>query len=258
MFDEQLFPVLTPLAVDPAHPFPYISNLSLNLAVVVRAPGELTRRIARVKVPPLLPRFVVLPDGERFVPARAADRAAPAALFPGMEIVEHSPFRVTRNADYDIDVDEAEDMVAAVESVLRRDGVVRRCRPAGGRLVDVGRGARAARCASSVSTTATSTASMACSISAGSGRSLALDRPELKYEPWTPVTQARLVAADDSDRPTSSRSFARATCSCTTRTTRSRPRSRPSSSRPRDDPDVLAIKQTLYRTSADERRSCRR
>src|SRR4029450_4815315 len=82
MFDEQIFPVLTPLAVDPAHPFPYISNLSLNLAVVVRAPGELTKRIARVKVPSLLPRFVVLPDGERFVPVEQLLARELPALFP--------------------------------------------------------------------------------------------------------------------------------------------------------------------------------
>ena len=119
LFDEQLFPVLTPLAVDPAHPFPYISNLSLNLAVVVRVPGELTRRIARVKVPQSLPRFVVLPDGERFVPLEQLIARHLSALFPGMEVVEHSPFRVTRNTDFDIDESE-DDMVAAVESVLRR------------------------------------------------------------------------------------------------------------------------------------------
>jgi polyphosphate kinase len=90
MLDEPIFPILTPLAVDPAHPFPYISNLSLNLAVVVRAPGELTRRIARVKVPRLLPRFVVLPDGERFVPIEQLIERRLTALFPGMEIVEQS------------------------------------------------------------------------------------------------------------------------------------------------------------------------
>src|SRR5262245_62166694 len=114
LFDDRLFPILTPLAVDPAHPFPYISNLSLNLAVVVRAPGELTRRIARVKVPPIVPRFIVVPDGEQLIAARLP------ALFPGMEIVEHSPFRVTRNTDYDVDLEEGEDMMDAVEAVLRQ------------------------------------------------------------------------------------------------------------------------------------------
>src|SRR5262249_6703648 len=120
LFNEQLFPVLTPLAVDPAHPFPYISNLSLNLAVVVRVPGELTRRIARVKVPQSLPRFYVLPDGERFVPLEQLIARHLEALFPGMEIVEHSPFRVTRNTDFDVELEGEEDMVAAVESVLLR------------------------------------------------------------------------------------------------------------------------------------------
>ena len=68
VFERDIFPVLTPLAVDPGHPFPYISNLSLNLAVFVEDPVTSERRFARVKVPPLLPRFVPLPDGERFVP----------------------------------------------------------------------------------------------------------------------------------------------------------------------------------------------
>jgi polyphosphate kinase len=122
VFDEQLFPILTPLAVDPAHPFPYVSNLSLNLAVVVRAPGELTRRLARVKVPPLAPRFVALPDGERFVAVEELVARRVSALFPGMEIAEAVPFRVTRNTDYDIDLQGGGggDLVAAVESVLRR------------------------------------------------------------------------------------------------------------------------------------------
>ena len=82
-FEERIFPVLTPLAVDPGHPFPYISDLSLNLAVVVRDPDAGARRFARVKVPPLLPRFVVMPDGERFVPARAGHRRPPRPALPG-------------------------------------------------------------------------------------------------------------------------------------------------------------------------------
>src|SRR5439155_4145478 len=99
VFEEQIYPVLTPLAVDPGHPFPYISNLSLNLAVIVRDPTTDERRFARVKVPPLLPRFVVTPDGERFVPLEQVIAAHLHLLFPGMEIERHHPFRVTRNAD---------------------------------------------------------------------------------------------------------------------------------------------------------------
>jgi hypothetical protein len=137
LFEEQVFPILTPLAVDPAHPFPYISNLSLNLAVVVRAPGELTRRIARVKVPQSLPRFVMLPDGERFLPLEQLISGRLDALFPGMEIIEHSPFRVTRNTDFDVELRRRRghgrgrrDRPVAPAPVADR-------RPVGGQLLDV-------------------------------------------------------------------------------------------------------------------------
>jgi polyphosphate kinase len=119
-FQERIFPVLTPLAVDPAHPFPYISNLSLNLAVMVRDPLRHRSRFARVKVPPLLSRFVCLPDGKRFVPLEQVIALHLPALFPGMEIVSHHFFRVTRDADLDLDDDEAEDLMAAVQAELLR------------------------------------------------------------------------------------------------------------------------------------------
>lgn len=86
VFEAQMFPVLTPLGVDPGHPFPYISNLSLNLAVMVRDPQRGERRFARVKIPPLLPGFLALPDGERFVPVEQVIAAFLGELFPGMEI----------------------------------------------------------------------------------------------------------------------------------------------------------------------------
>jgi polyphosphate kinase len=120
VFQERIFPVLTPLAVDPAHPFPYISNLSLNLAVMVRDPMRHQPRFARVKVPPLLPRFVGLPDGKRFMPLEQVIALHLPALFPGMEIVSHHYFRVTRDADLDLDDDEAEDLMAAVQAELMR------------------------------------------------------------------------------------------------------------------------------------------
>src|SRR5256885_3609916 len=119
MFVDSIFPVLTPLAVDPAHPFPYISNLSLNLAVTVRDPSSGDERFARVKVPPLLPRFVALPDGKRFVLLEQVIAAKLGALFPGMEVLAHHPFRVTRDADFELE-DESEDLLEAMESVLRR------------------------------------------------------------------------------------------------------------------------------------------
>jgi len=120
VFEERIFPVLTPLAVDPAHPFPYISDLSLNLAVVVGAPRGSEQRIARVKVPPLLPRFVVMPDGERFVPVEQVIAAHLDRLFPGMRVIGQYPFRVTRNADPALEEEEAEDLRTAVQEYLRR------------------------------------------------------------------------------------------------------------------------------------------
>ena len=120
VFQRQIFPVLTPLAVDPGHPFPYISNLSLNLVVEVQDPSTGERRIARVKVPPVLPRFVVMPDGERFVPLEQVIAAHLDTLFPGMTIGEHYAFRVTRNADLALEEDEADDLLVAIEMELRR------------------------------------------------------------------------------------------------------------------------------------------
>ena len=124
VFREQIFPVLTPLAVDPGHPFPYISHLSLNLAVRVRDPLHRQPRFARVKVPPVLPRFIPLDTstegGERYMPLEDVIALHLPALFPGMEIIAHYPFRVTRDGDLD-DVDsDAEDLLAAIQTELRR------------------------------------------------------------------------------------------------------------------------------------------
>jgi polyphosphate kinase len=120
IFEERVFPVLTPLAVDPAHPFPYISNLSMNLAVLVRDDADSTPRFARVKVPPVLPRFLVMPDGERFVPLEQVIAAHLDRLFPGLDVLEHHVFRVTRNADFEVEEEEADDLLLAIESELTR------------------------------------------------------------------------------------------------------------------------------------------
>jgi polyphosphate kinase len=132
LFVERIFPVLTPLAVDPAHPFPYISNLSLNLAVTVRDSATGEERFARVKVPPLLPRLLELPDSQRFVLLEQLIAAKLDMLFPGMEVLAHSPFRVTRDTDFELE-DEAEDLLEAVESVLRRSAAARPRRAPRGR-----------------------------------------------------------------------------------------------------------------------------
>jgi len=120
-FHERMFPVLTPLAVDPSHPFPYISNLSLNLAVVLRAPDSPQHRFARVKVPPLFPRLQIVADSGHVVPTEQLVAAQLGTLFPGIEVVGAYAFRVTRNADLTFEDEEVpEDLLAAVETELRR------------------------------------------------------------------------------------------------------------------------------------------
>jgi polyphosphate kinase len=119
VFRERVFPVLTPLAVDPAHPFPYISGLSLNLAVMVRNPASDKEHFARVKVPPIFPRFVPV-GGQRFVPLEDIIAAHLDQLFPGMEVIQHHAFRVTRNEDLDVEEDDAENLLQALERELQR------------------------------------------------------------------------------------------------------------------------------------------
>ncbi len=118
-FVDRVFPVLTPLAVDPAHPFPYISGLSLNLAVVVRNPDTGTQLFARVKVPQSLPRFLQVAK-ERFVPLEDVIAANLSDLFPGMEILQQHSFRVTRNEDVEVEEDDAENLLKALERELMR------------------------------------------------------------------------------------------------------------------------------------------
>ena len=118
-FDAQVFPVLTPLAVDPSHPFPYISGLSLNLAVLVRNPTTGTELFARVKIPPSLPRFVGV-GSQRFVPLEDVIAAHLGELFPGMEVIQRHSFRVTRNEDVEIEEDDAENLLLALERELMR------------------------------------------------------------------------------------------------------------------------------------------
>jgi len=119
LFVEQVFPVLTPLAVDPSHPFPYISGLSLNLAVVVRNPESGNELFARVKVPPLLPRFIKV-STQRFVPLEDMISGHMEMLFPGMEIVAQHAFRVTRNEELEVEEDDAENLLQALERELMR------------------------------------------------------------------------------------------------------------------------------------------
>ncbi|MGH3948964.1 MAG: RNA degradosome polyphosphate kinase [Pseudonocardiaceae bacterium] len=122
-FTDHIFPVLTPLAVDPAHPFPYISGLSLNLAVTVRDPDDGTERFARVKVPNNVPRLIRLEERNdeplaTFLPLEELISAHLGELFTGVEVIEHHVFRVTRNADFEVEEDRDEDLLQALEREL--------------------------------------------------------------------------------------------------------------------------------------------
>jgi polyphosphate kinase len=122
LFQDRIFPVLTPLAVDPSHPFPYISGLSLNLAVIVKNPTSHEEFFARVKVPEILPRFIATAKtgSTRFLPLEDLIAIHLQELFPGMVIQDHYTFRITRNQDIDLDEEESEDILTSIEQELAR------------------------------------------------------------------------------------------------------------------------------------------
>lgn len=247
-FRERIFPVLTPLSVDPSHPFPYISNLSLNLATAIRDPQTGERRFARVKIPPLLPRFTDLPDGERFVPLEEVVAAHLDQLFPGMDVVSVHVFRVTRDADLEVEEDEADDLLAAIETVLKRRQ----------------RGATAIRLEIDHSMSGEMRELLMRELGVDESQVYVgewmlalgdlwfftdLDRPELKDRAWSPVTPPPLRSDEGrADVFAAIRggdilvhhpydSFSASVEAFVEQAAR--------------DPDVLAIKQALYRTSSD-------
>jgi len=248
-FDRRIFPVLTPLAVDPGHPFPYISSLSLNLGVIVRDPVTDERRFARVKVPPLLPRFVVMPDGERFVPVEQVIAAHMAELFPGMDVMDSVAFRVTRNADLTVEEEEADDLLAAIELELRRRRFGKAVRlevedDISGEALDLIR--------RELELEDSDVYPHAAPISLGGLWSVyAMPRDDLKFEEFQPTTPKRLHPdEDDAERDIFSvisegdvllhhpyDSFASSVEEFIRQAAR--------------DPQVLTIKLTLYRTSGD-------
>ncbi len=247
-FLDEIFPVLTPLAVDPGHPFPYISTLSLSIAIGLRDPENGERRFARVKVPPVLPRLLQLEPG-RFVLIDQVIEANLDLLFSGMEIVEHHLFRVTRNADLAIEEDEADDLLMAIEEELRRrrfgEAVrleVERSMPAATRQILLrGIGLReddAYEIRGMLDLT-------------GLRQIAELDRPDLKDEPWTPVTPPRLMPPDE-DEPTDVFAAIRSGDILVHHPYESFTASiERFIAQAADDPEVLTIKQTLYRTSGD-------
>jgi polyphosphate kinase len=248
VFQRQIFPVLTPLAVDPGHPFPYISNLSLNLVVEVQDPSTGERRIARVKVPPVLPRFVVMPDGERFVPLEQVIAAHLDTLFPGMSVGEHYAFRVTRNADLALEEDEADDLLVAIEMELRRRRFGRALRLEVGAdmsedLVEL--------LATELDVSPDGVFRVAAPLDlSGLWGVYALDRPDLHIETWTPMTPALMATA--AHEPTEFFAMLRETDVLVHHPYDSFATSVEAFiAQAAEDPAVLGIKQTLYRTGGD-------
>ncbi|HEX3908275.1 MAG TPA: polyphosphate kinase 1, partial [Mycobacteriales bacterium] len=249
LFAEHVYPVLTPLAVDPAHPFPYISGLSLNLAVVVRDRENGRDHFARVKVPPLLPRFVKVAD-TRFVLLEDVIRAHVPELFPGLDVVESSIFRVTRNEDFTLDEDDVENLLQALERELVR----RRFGPAVRLEVDSEVGDRVLDLlVRELDITEAQLYRLQGPLDlSGLWALVGLDLPAYKDPKTPPITHPQLRGSGEGSTPvdvfaamrrqdvllhhpydsfaTSVQAFVEQAAA---------------------DPDVLAIKQTLYRTSGD-------
>jgi polyphosphate kinase len=247
-FHDEIYPVLTPLAVDPGHPFPYISTLTLSIAVGLRDPQTGENRFARVKIPPLLPRLVEVQPG-RFVLLDQVIEANLDELFRGMEILETHLFRVTRDADIAIEEDEADDLLLAIEEEVRRrrfgEAVrleVERSMPdVTRRILSKGIGVRdedVYEVAGMLDLTAL-------------WQLVDLDRPDLKGPPYVPIVPERLLPPDEDERVDV---FAQIRAgdllvhhpyeSFTASVERF-------IAQAADDPEVLTIKQTLYRTSGD-------
>ncbi|MGY1739856.1 MULTISPECIES: RNA degradosome polyphosphate kinase [unclassified Blastococcus] len=249
-FRDQVFPVLTPLAVDPAHPFPYISGLSLNLAVSVRDPDTGAPRFARLKVPNNVPRFVQVGTADAtatFLPLEDLIAAHLPQLFPGLDVLEHHLFRVTRNADLEVEEDRDEDLLQALERELAR----RRFGPAvrlevhdtmDPRILDV--------LVSELEVSPQDVVTVPGLLDLAALMALYdLDRPELKDEPFVPATHPRL---SEGETPMSVFATLREGDVLVHHPYHSFATSvQRFIEQAAADPNVLAIKQTLYRTSGD-------
>jgi polyphosphate kinase len=246
-FDERVFPVLTPLAVDPGHPFPYISDLALSLAVNVADPETGDRRFARLKVPKLFPRLVQVAT-DRYLPVEQLIAAQLDRLFVGMIVEDWAPFRVSRNADLTLEEDEADDLLEAVEMELRR----RRFNKAVRLEVshDIGAEVLELLVRELELTMDDVTFHRSPLDLSFLWQLLELDRPDLKDEPWPAVTSGRIIAAAETDRPIFDvmrhravmvhhpyESFAASVEEFI--------------SQAADDPTVQSIKMTLYRAGGD-------
>lgn len=244
-FARQVFSILTPLAVDPGHPFPFISNLSKSIGVMLEHPGHPEPLFVRLKSPENLPRYVPLPEKNHFIPLEQIITGNLAALFPGMRVLEHQLFRVTRNADIEFDEEDADDLLAQVEQELRRRrmaGVVRLELPE-----DMSPTMRQF-IVEGMEVDPADVYTVQGPIDLDDLMALSsLDLPHLKFKPWSPIVPERLRGEDVDlfavirngdlmvhhpyeDFGASVERFIETATS---------------------DPKVLAIKMTLYRTSAD-------
>ncbi|TBN57666.1 RNA degradosome polyphosphate kinase [Glaciihabitans arcticus] len=253
IFSNQIFPVLMPLAVDPAHPFPYISGLSLNLSIRVRNPKTSKVEFARLKVPTVLPRFVQLPnDGSgrlRFIPIEDLISNHLEELFPGMEILEHHEFRVTRNEDLDVEEDESENLIQALEKQLlsRRFGPPIRLE-----ITDDMDQVTLGLLMSELDITEQEVYRLPAPLDMGGLFQLTrIDRPGLSYPKHVPTTSVNLLPVEPNTPPNIFDSISRQdillhhpyeSFSTSVQTFLEQAAA---------DPNVLAIKQTLYRTSGD-------
>ena len=253
IFSSQIFPVLMPLAVDPAHPFPYISGLSLNLSIRVRNPKTGKEEFARLKVPTNLPRFIELPDDEsgltRYIPLEDLISNHLDELFPGMEIIEHHEFRVTRNEDVEVDEDESENLIQALEKQLlnRRFGPPIRLE-----ITDDMDAVTLGLLMSELGITEQEVYRLPAPLNlAGLFQMTRIDAPALKYPRHVPSTSVALLPSEPNTAPDVFASIAKQDVLL------HHPYESFSTSvqafleQAAADPNVLAIKQTLYRTSGD-------
>ncbi|MDQ0649171.1 polyphosphate kinase [Microbacterium natoriense] len=251
-FQAQVFPVLMPLAVDPAHPFPYISGLSLNLAIRIRNARTGRQEFARLKVPPMLPRYVEVRGTSkitRFI--RLEDLIANhlGDLFPGMEVLDHHAFRLTRNEDMVIEEDESENLIQALEAELmrRRFGPPIRLE-----ITDDMDDLTLDLLVRELDITDQEVYRLPGSLDLRGLFDLGrIDRPDLRYPPHLPTTSVSFQPGDSNSRPDMFKAIRKADVlvhhpyeSFTTSVVAFLEQAA-------RDPHVLAIKQTLYRTSGD-------
>ncbi len=249
LFDRLILPVVTPLTVDPSHPFPYISNLSLNIGVEVRSRQDGTTRFARVKIPPNVDRLLALPGGSRFVPLEQVMVAFLEELFPGMDVGEACVFRVTRDADLALDDDAADDLLLALQEELRR----RRFLPVVRLEIDSRTSdAPVERLTEELGLDADDVYRFAGPLGLGCLWGIyGLDRPDLHDTPWTPLVPPAFTSVERDEDASIFDVLDRQDVLV------HHPYDSFSASveelmnEAAEDPHVLAIKQCLYRTSGD-------